>query len=184
MNLTERFLGWSLFLDRDGVINEKLEGDYVKNWDEFTFKMGSLEAIRDFSKIFSRIFIVTNQRGVGLGVMTEKSLNEIHEKMLSEMTKQSGKIDKVYYCTNVDHHAECRKPNVGMGLKAKQDFPEIEFSKSIMVGDSISDMEFGKKLGMKTVYISDSDCAFPNSQYSLVDLNFASLYEFAEECKC
>jgi len=146
---------WTLFLDRDGVINEKLENDYVKNWDEFKFKEGALQAIAGLGKIFGRVFVMTNQRGVGLGIMTEEILNEIHEKMLSEVVKESGRIDKIYYCTDTDQNAECRKPNIGMGLKAKDDYPEIEFSKSVIVGDSISDILFGKNLGMKSVLIRD-----------------------------
>jgi histidinol-phosphate phosphatase family protein len=144
---------WSLFLDRDGVINEKLKNDYVKNWDEFKFKDGALEAIAGLKQIFGRIFVVTNQRGVGLGLLTEEQLSKIHDNMLEEVSKVSGRIDQIYYCTAVDDSSEYRKPNIGMGLKAKSNFPEIEFSKSVIVGDSISDMEFGKKLGMKTVFI-------------------------------
>jgi len=165
---------WTLFLDRDGVINEKLENDYVKNWDEFKFKDGVLQAIAGLGKIFGRIFIVTNQRGVGLGVMTENKLNEIHGKLLSEIASASGRIDKIYCCTAVDNTAECRKPNIGMGLKAKSDYPEIEFSKSVIVGDSISDMEFGKNLGMKTVFIRNG------KEYIELDdlLIFESLFGF------
>ena len=183
MKLADKFKGWTLFLDRDGVINEKLENDYVKDWSEFRFKTGALQAITGLSNIFSRIFIVTNQRGVGLGLMTAKGLHEIHAKMFSEIINASGRIDQIYYCAGIDDRDECRKPNTGMGLKAKQEFPDIDFSKSIMVGDSISDMEFGKKLGMKTVYISVRDNFIPNYQYTLVDFNFGSLLEFAEECK-
>jgi histidinol-phosphate phosphatase family protein len=166
---------WSLFLDRDGVINEKLENDYVKNWDEFKFKGGVLQAIAGLRKIFGRIFIVTNQRGVGLGVMTEDKLNEIHDKLLSEITSLSGRIDKIYYCTAVDNCAECRKPNIGMGLRAKEDFPEIEFSKSIMVGDSISDMEFGLRLGMKNIYCNGK---LNERSIGLWDYQIKSLIDF------
>ena len=165
---------WSLFLDRDGVINEKLDNDYVKNWGEFKFKEGALQAIAGLGKIFGRVFVVTNQRGVGLGLMTEEGLNEIHDRMHSEVISASGRVDKIYYCTAVDNCAECRKPNIGMGLRAKKDFLEIEFSKSVMIGDSISDMEFGKNLGMKTVFIGDK------SKYEEVGclLNFNSLIDF------
>jgi len=165
---------WTLFLDRDGVINEKLENDYVKNWDQFKFKEGALQAIAGLGKIFGRVFVVTNQRGVGLGLMTEEGLNEIHYRMHSEVISASGRIDKIYYCTAVDNCAECRKPNIGMGLKAKNDYSEIVFSKSVMVGDSISDMKFGKNLGMKTVFIGDI------SEHGEVDclLNFNSLFDF------
>lgn len=106
--------------------------------------------------------------------MDENKLNEIHDTMLSEVTSVFGRIDNIYYCTAVENRSECRKPNIGMGLRAKKDFPEIEFSKSIMVGDSISDMEFGKNLGMKTVFIGSK------SEIERIDclLNFNSLIDF------
>ena len=165
---------WSLFLDRDGVINEKLENDYVKCWAEFKFKDGALEAIAGLGQIFGRVIVVTNQRGVGLGCMTEEILNKIHDNMLAKVVSVSGRIDKVYYCTGVDDSSKCRKPNIGMGLRAKKDFPEIEFSKSIIVGDSISDIEFGNNIGMKTVFIGDK------SKYEEVGclLKFNSIIDF------
>jgi D-glycero-D-manno-heptose 1,7-bisphosphate phosphatase len=171
---------WSLFLDRDGVINEKLENDYVKSWDEFIFKHGALEAIAGLKKIFGRIFIITNQRGVGLMKMTAAELSSIHNKMLIAIEEASGKIDKIYYCTDANVNSLYRKPNIGMGLLAKQDFPEIEFSKSIIVGDSKSDMEFGQNLGMKGVLIcANAEDGLKNSSSS----RFKSLYEFYETLK-
>ncbi len=170
---------WSIFLDRDGVINEKLENDYVKSWDEFVFKHGALEAIAGLGKIVGHIFIVTNQRGVGLGKMTEVELNEIHKKMLVSIEENLGKIDKIYHCSDAEDSSLYRKPNIGMGLLAKQDFPEIEFSKSIMVGDSISDMEFGEKLGMKCVLINSN---FDNDD-KLDYLKVNSLLEFKNYLK-
>lgn len=170
------FRSWSLFLDRDGVINEKLEDDYVKNWEEFKFKQGSLKAIAGLGKIFGRIFVVTNQRGVGLGVMTEEKLNEIHKNMLSEVVKASGRIDKIYYCTAIDSSSECRKPNIGMGLAASRDYPEIDFSKSIMIGDSASDIEFGQKLGMMSVLITEGNVINNNVEFICYD----SLFHFYE----
>jgi len=171
---------WTLFLDRDGVINEKLENDYIKSWDEFKFKDEVLQSIAGLAKIFGRVIIVTNQRGVGLGLMTEDALKEIHDKMLSAVTSVSGRIDKIYYCTAVENNAECRKPNIGMGLKAKTEFREIIFSKSIIVGDSFSDMEFGKNLGMKRIFI-DSSNNFEN--YEFYDSKFKSLHDFYIELR-
>jgi D-glycero-D-manno-heptose 1,7-bisphosphate phosphatase len=144
---------WTLFLDRDGVINEKIEGDYVKNWSQFVFCHGALIALKKLSKVFHRIIIVTNQRGICKKLMTEDQLMLIHEKMVNEIIFSGGRIDKIYFCKENNEFASCRKPNPGMGLKAKIDFPEIDFEKSIMVGDSLSDIEFAKKLGMKSVYI-------------------------------
>jgi len=151
----------TLFLDRDGVINRHLPDDYVKNWEEFEFLPGVLDALVLLSDIFQHIVVVTNQRGVGKGLMTENDLNTIHETMLSVIQKNGGRIDKIYYCTDLENESINRKPNSGMANQAKKDFPGIDFEKSIMVGDSTSDIEFGNRLGMKTILIKQT--SFPNN---------------------
>lgn len=149
---------WSLFLDRDGVINERIVGDYVKSLDEFHFIEGTLEALELVEQMFETIVVVTNQQGIGKGVMKLETLHEIHQHLMDEVHEFGGRIDKVYFCPALAaENADCRKPNIGMGLQAQKDFPEIDFSKSIMVGDSESDMEFGDRLGMKCVKIGESD---------------------------
>lgn len=145
----------TLFLDRDGIINRHLPSNYVKKWEEFEFLPGVLEAMKIFSGYFEHILVVTNQRGVGKGIMTENNLIIIHNNMISEINRHQGRIDKVYYCTDIDKDSPNRKPNPGMALQAKSDFPEIDFKKSIMVGDDVSDMEFGNRLGMKTILINN-----------------------------
>ncbi len=166
---------WTLFLDRDGVINTRLMGDYVKNVEEFEFLPGVLEAIAKMTSIFGRIVVVTNQQGIGKGLMTENDLAEVHSYMQNEVVKAGGKIDKVYYCPELESKkAACRKPNTGMAEEARKDFPEIDFKRSIMVGDSISDMEFGKRVGMLTVFISDED-----DKPISADRNCKSLKEFS-----
>ena len=89
---------WTLFLDRDGVINKELPGDYVKRWDEFQFEPGVLIAIAELSKLFPRIIIITNQRGVGIGRMTEDDLKMLHTQMCNEINKAGGRIDAIFYC--------------------------------------------------------------------------------------
>ncbi|KAA3646937.1 MAG: HAD family hydrolase [Bacteroidetes bacterium] len=146
---------WTLFLDRDGVINEKLENDYVKNLAEFKFIKGAKEAIVAFSKIFGRIVVVTNQQGIGKGIMSHEELKIVHDYMQEEIEKAGGKLDQIYYCPELAAaNAPCRKPNIGMAEQAQKDFPEIDFEKSIMIGDSVSDIEMGVKTGMFTVFIS------------------------------
>ena len=146
---------WTLFLDRDGVINTHLKGSYVTNIEELEFIEGVLKSIPVLNSIFGRIVIVTNQQCIGKGIITEKQLDEIHTYMLTEINKQGGNINKVYFAPQLaNESSEMRKPNTGMAEAAKKDFPEIEFSKSIIVGDSLSDMEFGDRKGMKTVYIN------------------------------
>lgn len=168
---------WALFLDRDGVINKKIENDYVRNWEQFEFLPGVLEALKILSDIFGRIIIVTNQRGIGRGFMTEKDLEYIHRNMLNIFEASGIKVDAIYYCPH-DYEREicnCRKPDMGMGLQAKKDFPDIDFSRSIMVGDSRSDMEFGRSLGMFTVCISGQHETLSED----IDFCFRNLLEFA-----
>lgn len=176
------FKGWTLFLDRDGVINEKIENDYVKKWSEFKFCRNALIAICNLSKIFERIIIVTNQKGIGRKLYTKSQLKNIHRKMLIEIEKFSGKIDMIYFCPDIEDSSICRKPNTGMGLQAKDDFPDIEFSKSIIVGDSITDMQFGRKLGMKRVLITPNVSVDGNFNSLYFDMNFKSLFDFSQEC--
>lgn len=148
-------ISWTLFLDRDGVINHKLPDDYVKKISEFQFIQFSVEAIAEFSKIFGRIVIVTNQQGIGKKLMSENHLDIVHEHMMEGIVEAGGRIDKIYHCPHLAaDQSEDRKPEIGMALKAKVDFPEIDFSRSLMVGDSLSDLQFGRKAGMKTVLVS------------------------------
>lgn len=148
---------WTLFLDRDGVINLHFPKDYVKNWNEFYFLEGALEAIASFDLLFGNIIVVTNQQGVGKGKMTEESLQAIHNNMLSEVMAAGGRIDAIYAATTLAENDDMglRKPKIGMALQAQEDFPAIDFTKSIIIGDSITDMQFGRNAGMYTIHISD-----------------------------
>jgi histidinol-phosphate phosphatase family protein len=139
---------WTLFLDRDGVINVEKHEDYIHTWEEFVFYPGVKEALKIFTEKFGRIFIITNQRGVAKGLTKLEDLEIIHKNMTKELAQAGGKIDKIYYSIDFDHESENRKPNPGMGLQAKKDFPEIDFSKSIMIGNTLSDMKFGRNLNV------------------------------------
>lgn len=149
---------WTLFLDRDGVINNRIIGGYVTSVDEFYFLEGVTDAIAIFSTIFSKIFIVTNQQGIGKNIMNESNLLDIHRYMLDEIEKKGGKITKCYFAPGLKNEVNSiRKPNPGMGLIAKKEFPEIDFNKSIMIGDTDSDIKFGKNLAMKTIRIKTEE---------------------------
>ncbi|NVN95737.1 MAG: HAD-IIIA family hydrolase [Bacteroidetes bacterium] len=171
---------WTLFIDRDGVINHRLVDDYVKKSKDFKFQEGVLNALQIFNLIFGKIVIVTNQQGIGKGLMTEDELHSIHQDMIHQIKNNKGRIDQVYFCPDLKESGSFyRKPNIGMGLKAKKDFKEIIFKKSLMIGDSLSDMIFGKKLGMKTVFISDN--LSKAKQYpELIDFISKSLIDFAK----
>lgn len=146
---------WTLFLDRDGVINKRLIDDYVKNIGEFEFLPGAQEAVAKLTGLFGRIFVVTNQRGIARELMTVEDLRQVNDFMLRGIKEAGGRIDKVFFCPHDRNEGcGCRKPDIGMAYQAKAEFPGVDFAKSIMVGDSTSDIEFGKKAGMITVHIT------------------------------
>jgi histidinol-phosphate phosphatase family protein len=172
---------WTLFLDRDGVINRRIADDYVKVWDDFLFLEGSLEAIRELSAIFGRIIVVSNQQGIGKGLMDASHVEEIHLKMLQHISNEGGRIDKVYFSPHLEemNHPD-RKPGTGMALKAKHDFPEIDFGKSVMVGDSYTDMQFGRSIGSINILILPDDL-ISSTPEELYDFRYARLLAFAED---
>ena len=146
----------TLFLDRDGVINHKLEGRYVTNFNEFTFINKSDFAIKKLSKIFHRILIVTNQQGIGKGIMTVKDLEQLHSLMENALSCEKKYIDKIYFCPHLDiENCNCRKPNTGMINQAIADFPEIDCKNSYLIGDSDSDIEAGNRMNLNTVKVDN-----------------------------
>ncbi|MEO6131765.1 MAG: HAD-IIIA family hydrolase [Saprospiraceae bacterium] len=179
LKLNEVNKTWTLFLDRDGVINVNKDESYVFNPGEFIFIEDAKEALAKLSKVFGRIVVITNQRGIGRGLMDEQALGEIHQYMLQEITLAGGRIDAIYYCTLDDPKYPDRKPNPGLALEAAMMFPEIQFSKSIMVGDKISDMQLGRNIGAFTVMITSSESGSdePNKN---IDLRLGSLKEFGD----
>jgi histidinol-phosphate phosphatase family protein len=173
---------WTLFLDRDGVINDEIVGSYVTEWDEFRFCDGALDALRVLNEVFGNIVIVTNQRGVGRGIMSFEALKHISNRMTQTVADAGGRIDKVYACTAVADTDHNRKPNTGMGLQAKEDFPQIDFKKSVIVGNSLSDMEFGKRLAMHTVFLTTKHPPH-ELPHDLIDEQYSSLNEWSKTLK-
>lgn len=169
---------WTLFLDRDGVINEEKMDAYILHWDYFIFSKGVLDAFKKLSDTFGRVLIVTNQKGVGKGLMTQEALDTIHYEMQREVQIVGGRIDRIYACTDLDDESPRRKPNPGMALQAKEEFPEIDFSRCIMVGNRPSDMRFGRGAGMATVFVATThpDVPYPHPD---IDLRFDNLQHFA-----
>lgn len=160
---------WSLLLDRDGVINRKIEGSYVTSWEEFDFLPNSLAGLAALAPAFGRVVITTNQRGVARGLIDAARLARIHSNMLEEIRDHGGRIDGIYVCPHdYSDRCDCRKPAVGLALAAKRDFPSIEFQRAVVVGDSPSDMEFGRRLGCVCVFLGDSSSA--RADFVIADL--------------
>ena len=176
-DLSKMDKSWTLFLDRDGVINYENPGTYVRNWSEFAFYPHAPENIAFFNSRFQRIILTTNQRGIGKGLMSLADLESIHENMLNSIAQKGGRIDRIYYCLDLETESPCRKPNPGMALQAAQEFPEIDLNKAIMIGNNISDMGFGRNAGMATVFLrtTNPEIALPNES---IDLCYRDLNEF------
>jgi histidinol-phosphate phosphatase family protein len=145
---------WTLFLDRDGVINERIPKGYVMEPEQLILEVAVADVIAEFNELFARVVVVTNQQGIGKGLMTTAQLDTVHEKLKLELALSGAHVDGIYYCPELANTgSKCRKPEGGMAHQAKADFPEIDFSKSIMVGDTITDLQFGKRLGMNTIFV-------------------------------
>ena len=138
----------TLLLDRDGVINRLMPGDYVKSIEEFEWLPGVKYALRIAACKFRHIFVVTNQRGVGRGLMTQADLNDIHAWMIDEVKAVGGSIDGVYCCTAVSDTDPRRKPNPGLFYDICGDFPDVSASRTLMIGDSGSDRLFARNCGI------------------------------------
>jgi histidinol-phosphate phosphatase family protein len=170
---------WTLFLDRDGVINRRIVGGYITVWDEFEFLPGTFDALKEFSSRFGRIIVVSNQQGVAKGLMTNADVEMIHSSMIRQIEGAGGRIDLVLYAPHLaSEGSEMRKPSIGMALRAKEMFPEISFEKSVMAGDSLSDLEFGRNAGMVTVFICP-DKTLADKYGDLVDFQYPDLVTFS-----
>lgn len=149
----------TLFLDRDGVVNRWLPGDYVRTREQFAFLPGILECLRAWAGKFRHILLVTNQRGVGRGRMTQEELDVLHGWMLSEIRRTGGRLDGLYVCTAVRENDPCRKPNTGLFEAARRDWPDIAPERSLMLGDAPSDREFARNCGMDFVLMETAELA-------------------------
>lgn len=171
---------WTLFLDRDGVINRRLIDEYVRFVDEFEFIPGVLQGLAKINFFFKYFIIVTNQQGIGKKLMSVDDLQHIHKYMMEEIEKNGGRIDEIYFSPHLkEEKNSTRKPGINMALEAKNDFPELHFDRSIMVGDSESDMIFGRKVGMKNVFIGSPEES--GIEDNLYDLSFFTLADFSQD---
>jgi len=154
---------WCLFLDRDGVINTRIMGGYVRSWSEFTFVPGALDALAALAAWAPRIVVVTNQQGIGKGLMSLDDLSAVHARMTDAVAAAGGRIDAIEFCPHLDAAlCACRKPRPGMATRYLQAHPEVVGAASVMVGDTDSDIEMGHRLatitgGCRTVRIASGN---------------------------
>lgn len=174
----------TIFLDRDGVLNEKLpEGSYVTAWSDFHILPGVPEAIAALNHAGIRVIVVSNQRGIALGLYSAEDVEAIHAGFEQRLQAHGAHVDAFYFCPHDRSGCNCRKPLPGMFEQAQRDFPDISAASSVMIGDSLSDVQFGLGLGMLTIFIesaSDRVKAGAEKAAELAYLRFPSLVQAVE----
>ena len=171
----------TIFLDRDGVLNEKMpEGCYVRSWSDFHLLPGVAEAIGRLNQSGQRVIVVSNQRGIALGLYSAADLAAIHSRLQRELENCGAHVDGFFFCPHDKGQCNCRKPLPGLFEQALAEFSDITPATSAMVGDSLSDIEFGHRLGMLTVLVDrDDGCQSPAAVAAaeLANLRFPNLLE-------
>jgi D-glycero-D-manno-heptose 1,7-bisphosphate phosphatase len=143
-----------VFLDRDGVLNRKLpEGNFVSDWDQFEWLPGAVEALARMTRAGWIVMVVSNQRGIALGRLTVVQLEMIHAKMRADLARHGARLAGIYYCPHDRGECLCRKPGTELFAQALNEFPQVAAESSVVIGDSLSDIQAGKRLGMKTIFI-------------------------------
>jgi len=171
----------TVFLDRDGILNEKMpEGQYVSRWEDFHVLPGVPEALRRLNEAGMRVVVVSNQRGIARGFYTVADVEAMHAAFQRQLDSMGARIDAFFICPHDEGQCNCRKPLPGLFEQAVARFPQITAATSVMIGDSFSDIEFGRRLGMRTIFIEGN----PQQRKSgaeeaarLADLRFHSLPE-------
>lgn len=172
---------WTLFLDRDGVVNERIVDDYVMDPKDLILTPNLIQALAIFSQYFGKIIVVSNQQCVGKGLCTIETIENVHATLNDILLKEKILINDFLVCPHkATDNCHCRKPKSGLALKAQAKYPSIDFLKSVMVGDMLSDMKFGKNLGMTTIYVGDQKVPNFNEIEKYADHVFLNLYEFAK----
>jgi N-acetylglucosaminyldiphosphoundecaprenol N-acetyl-beta-D-mannosaminyltransferase len=157
MSVLDRQSVRTLFLDRDGTINRKPpQGGYVTSPEEFVLLPDAGSAIRRLNQAGVRVIVVTNQRGVARGLMSESTLHDVHQTMRERLAEHGAYVDGVYSCVHDVGECDCRKPSPGLLLRAIEDDPEIARAPFFVVGDSVSDVQAGLAAGGGGVLLSET----------------------------
>lgn len=166
------------FFDRDGIVNRKPVGDYVKSIDEFIFNPDFFEIFRLINQKGYITALVTNQQGIGKGIMNENDLNQIHKFMQKILFNVTGfSFRHIAFCPSLKSENDYRrKPNPGM-INEILNLYNHDKSNSYLIGDSVSDIKAGKNAGIKTILVNskkatDSDYYYSTLKTFLLKNNF------------
>ena len=143
-----------VFLDRDGVVNRKPpEDEFIRDWQSFELLPAVPESIARLNNAGVKVIVVTNQRGIALGHLSEDDLHVLHRELQRFLSDWGAHIDAIFYCPHDRNACNCRKPKPGLFVKAFREFPQAGPNNSVVIGDSISDIEAGRNLGMPTIFV-------------------------------
>jgi D-glycero-D-manno-heptose 1,7-bisphosphate phosphatase len=177
-----------VFLDRDGVINRKpAAGQFITRVEDLELLPGVERAIEALNHSGRKVIVVTNQRGVALGLYSLDDLTRIHVRLLERLAAEGAYLDAIYVCPHDEGQCDCRKPKTGLIEKAFREFPAARATNSVMVGDSLRDILVGRRMGMRTVLVDDapdSDAADLQGARVLALITVTSLEEFVDRCLC
>ena len=154
--LTNRpFRGGAVFLDRDGVINRRIQDGYVTRLSEFEFLPEAIPALRIVGGLGRPVIVVSNQAAVAKRLITTRTLEQITSWFVEQIIAAGGRVDAVYYCPHAPaDDCQCRKPRPGLFLQAAKDF-DLDLARSVMIGDSITDAEAAKSAGIRALLLED-----------------------------
>lgn len=148
----------AIFLDRDGVLNRRIPGGYVQNYEQWEWLPGALSACAALADQFDRILIITNQQGIGKGIMSIEDLNHLHQKVTQDIEAAGGRVDGIYFCPHLkSDNCGCRKPRPGLIRQALNEFPDISIADSYLVGDSYSDLLLANRIRLKPVWVDTKE---------------------------
>ncbi|MGB7062393.1 MAG: D-glycero-beta-D-manno-heptose 1,7-bisphosphate 7-phosphatase [Candidatus Zixiibacteriota bacterium] len=139
------------FLDRDGTIIE--EKDFIKTADQIEFVPGSIDAIKMLRSLGYKIVVVSNQSGIGRGILTEKMVTDVNASFLRRLEEQGAPADGLYFCPHHPYdNCDCRKPKTGMIQRAVREL-KLDLRDAVVVGDKLADIQLGKNIGATTVLV-------------------------------
>lgn len=152
-----RAIRW-VFLDRDGTLNVKPpDGEYIERPETLELLPSAAQAVRMLNRAGLWTGVVTNQRGVALGRMSTEDLDAVHERLRHLLHLGGAFVDAIYVCPHAIDACDCRKPQPGLLLRAQSENPALDFARAAIVGDSPSDVLAGRRLGLRTVLISEGE---------------------------
>lgn len=163
--------GQTAFLDRDGTINEPpAEGDYVTSPGQVRLLPGAGAAVRRLNRLPAPVVVVTNQRGIALGLMGEEDLAAVNARLEDLLAAEGAHLDAILHCPHEKGGCDCRKPGTGMFERATRELDGVTVAGAAMIGDAAIDIEAGNRLGLTTVRLGTSAEGDPPADLAASDL--------------